>query len=397
MPKMTQKSVQRSLSELLEATEDGRTLSLRPVELDPELKKCIQQAGGGSRIDHPLIPMGPYDPSRNELYNAQLRSNREQLLEAEGKRDWLTYLLIHEPDWRLTTFLDMVPKVDDASYWQLLGCVYTDAEVAVADDLYWRLFDSRRGLKDQLMLEQERQLVDELPDEFVVYRGYSSKGHRRGLSWSLDYSVARGFGDRNATWFGGSSCVIRAWACKSQVHAVFTRRNELEVVVRPNLLRDIRIVRRPCRPAWLQSLWKIHADIFSKRLVTRHGPCHWFKVEKNGLAIAKRATGCDVEVIRAFAVLHDCRRLNEEHDPKHGARAAALCKKLHRAGDLPLSRAQLDLLVHACAHHTDGDTSSDPTIGACWDADRLDLIRVGVIPDQKFFSSVAAFGLRFRT
>lgn len=32
----------------------------------------------------------------------------------------------------------------------------------------------------------------------------------------------------------------------------------------------------------------------------------------------------------------------------------------------------------ACRDHEFGRTSSDPTIGSCWDANRLDLDRVGV-------------------
>jgi uncharacterized protein len=38
------------------------------------------------------------------------------------------------------------------------------------------------------------------------------------------------------------------------------------------------------------------------------------------------------------------------------------------------------LLFEACRLHTDGLTSSEPTVQACWDADRLDLGRVGITP-----------------
>ena len=40
--------------------------------------------------------------------------------------------------------------------------------------------------------------------------------------------------------------------------------------------------------------------------------------------------------------------------------------------------------------HTGGGLSKDPTIGTCWDADRLDLPRVGVIPTPDFLSTAAA-------
>ncbi|HUR00758.1 MAG TPA: hypothetical protein VM166_15010, partial [Gemmatimonadaceae bacterium] len=41
---------------------------------------------------------------------------------------------------------------------------------------------------------------------------------------------------------------------------------------------------------------------------------------------------------------------------------------------------RFEKLFEACRLHTDGLTDADPTLQACWDADRLDLGRVGVTP-----------------
>jgi uncharacterized protein len=60
------------------------------------------------------------------------------------------------------------------------------------------------------------------------------------------------------------------------------------------------------------------------------------------------------------------------------------------AGLLPLEPAQLERLAAACDGHTDGFISDDPTVGACWDADRLDLPRVGIKPDARLLSTAAA-------
>jgi hypothetical protein len=38
--------------------------------------------------------------------------------------------------------------------------------------------------------------------------------------------------------------------------------------------------------------------------------------------------------------------------------------------------------------------TDDPTVGACWDADRLDLPRVGVTVDPRLLSTAAARNLR---
>jgi uncharacterized protein len=52
-----------------------------------------------------------------------------------------------------------------------------------------------------------------------------------------------------------------------------------------------------------------------------------------------------------------------------------------------LADEHFELLHHACAWHTHGRLSDDPTIGTCWDADRLDLGRVGTRPEARFMST----------
>ena len=111
-----------------------------------------------------------------------------------------------------------------------------------------------------------------------------------------------------------------------------------------------------------------------------HGLPHWLRVRENGLRLA-RETGADTAIVELFALLHDACRRNEDHDPGHGRRGADLARELARAGELPdLGATGLELLCHACAHHTDGTTEGDVTVLTCWDADRLDLGRVGILP-----------------
>jgi uncharacterized protein len=54
-----------------------------------------------------------------------------------------------------------------------------------------------------------------------------------------------------------------------------------------------------------------------------------------------------------------------------------------------LDRDRLDLLKQAVRYHTSGLTSPDPTIGTCWDADRLDIGRVGITLSGRYMSTVA--------
>ena len=119
-----------------------------------------------------------------------------------------------------------------------------------------------------------------------------------------------------------------------------------------------------------------------------HGVGHWARVLENGLRLAK-ATGANVEVVQLFAVFHDACRINEGHDPGHGKRGAELATEL-RGDWLNLADADFDLLYEACAGHTDGGTEADITIQTCWDSDRLDLGRVGTVPDPKRLCTPAA-------
>jgi uncharacterized protein len=119
-----------------------------------------------------------------------------------------------------------------------------------------------------------------------------------------------------------------------------------------------------------------------------HGLAHWEQVGQNGLALAAETEGADAEVVLLFALFHDSMRLNDGYDPDHGRRGSGLAREL--ANLVPLERGRLDLLCAACDDHADGLVSGDPTIGACWDADRLDLPRVGIRLDPGLLSTGAA-------
>ena len=119
-----------------------------------------------------------------------------------------------------------------------------------------------------------------------------------------------------------------------------------------------------------------------------HGVSHWARVLENGRRLAE-TTGADVEVVELFAVLHDSRRINEGTDPEHGPRAAEFARSLRgRLFDLP--DREFGLLHRACAGHTHERTHPDVTIRTCWDADRLDLGRVGITPHPSLLCTEVA-------
>ena len=132
-------------------------------------------------------------------------------------------------------------------------------------------------------------------------------------------------------------------------------------------------------------LWAVAESEFRLGANSVHGPDHWRRVEQNATLLAAE-TGADLLVVCLFAVLHDARRQGESTDAGHGPRAAAWAGEL-RGEYFELDDDRFELLVYACAWHDAGQVSSDPTVGTCWDADRLDLPRVGITPDPALMST----------
>lgn len=121
-----------------------------------------------------------------------------------------------------------------------------------------------------------------------------------------------------------------------------------------------------------------------------HGPSHWLRVRANGLALAERTPGADPLVVETFALLHDAKRQDDWTDIGHGERAGDFARRLHDDGLLPLASDQLEALAEACAWHEHGRVSTEPTVGCCWDADRLDLSRLQRRPRAPLLSTAAA-------
>lgn len=134
----------------------------------------------------------------------------------------------------------------------------------------------------------------------------------------------------------------------------------------------------PTTPIDLRPLVREILDGYALPQNGDHGVSHWARVLTNGLRLCE-ATGAHVEVVRLFAIFHDSRRINEGHDPDHGQRGADFASEL-RGSLFDLSEADFQRLHRACVGHTHERTHPDVTIQTCWDSDRLDLGRVGIVP-----------------
>ena len=119
-----------------------------------------------------------------------------------------------------------------------------------------------------------------------------------------------------------------------------------------------------------------------------HSLDHWVRVLANGRRLAP-VTGANLNVVELFSAFHDSRRINEGRDPEHGVRGAQFAVEM-RGLWFEATNREMELLRYACEHHSNGLTEADVTVQTCWDADRLDLGRVGTTPRAEFLCTGAA-------
>lgn len=88
-----------------------------------------------------------------------------------------------------------------------------------------------------LMDDEERSRLQSLEDPVTVYRGVTSYNAKnvKALSWTLDENVAQWFAHR----YGEQGTVYQAQIRKGDIYAIFTGRNESEVIVDPAQLVNI--------------------------------------------------------------------------------------------------------------------------------------------------------------
>lgn len=219
-----------------------------------------------------------------------------------------------------------------------------------------------------MMDEDSRALFKSLPKEVAIYRGYQTR-NRQGFAWSLSPAKALWFARRFSP---PRYNVVRGVIPRSDIVAVLAGRGEYEVVAYPSYVKKQQIVQPLARPEHLQRLLRETTAAFVLPMRhSHHGPEHWERVERNAIALCAANEKADLEICRLFAICHDCKRENEDKDPEHGHRAADWIKD--HLNLVPVRGDRLEKLLEACRYHNDGQVSKDPTIGTCWDADRLDL------------------------
>lgn len=138
------------------------------------------------------------------------------------------------------------------------------------------------------------------------------------------------------------------------------------------------------RPSWEIILGEAsrHALLYASPV---HGVMHWRGVAATGLDLCGLSPVSDPDIVLAFAIVHDCCRVDEMDDPEHGSRAAHFVERSATLLNM-LGEERTAVLSTACRFHNKGTTTSCPTVGACWDADRYNLLRLDRKPGSHLLS-----------
>lgn len=123
-----------------------------------------------------------------------------------------------------------------------------------------------------------------------------------------------------------------------------------------------------------------------------HGLQHFKRVEANGLMLCEEYPQVPQKLVIWFAYLHDFKRTGDGEDKGHGERSARYVDQIRNTYLSDLSDSEIETLKKACALHNKGIKTGDLAIDVCFDADRLDLGRVGNTPNPALMCS--PYGVR---
>lgn len=114
-----------------------------------------------------------------------------------------------------------------------------------------------------------------------------------------------------------------------------------------------------------------------------HGFSHLRRVAWTAGRLAVMS-GANVESCIVAGFLHDCARTNDGDGSGHARDSAILADSILKSHFPHLNRAEI---CECIAEHADGKTTSHLLTGCVWDADRLDLVRLGLNVNPELMST----------
>lgn len=204
-----------------------RLLKESSEPLHPDLVPYFEADGAlGAQVRHPLVYQVPL--WSNGSANAYYLQKKKDLGKALEEKNYNRVVYLHERPYRLQAFIQIAKYLSDEKYWSFLASIWTDTENAWQNLDEWRkLFNSSRPKRQRLMDRDEVLAYDSLPNTVKIYRGCQKGINEDGISWTLKRDKAEWF----ATRFSKDGVVLEKEIQKKDIIAVFTNRNEFEVII----------------------------------------------------------------------------------------------------------------------------------------------------------------------
>lgn len=226
----------------------GGSITQIRKRLPAKLRKHAQSAGPWPMFHHPLCVIVPFFGGEGEIEQIvkSIEAKEERLEEFKKLGKPHAGLFLYERPYRFEAIHGMRSegcfKDNEEEFWECLAEVWIDSENIYQHHREWcELLDEaaqHNFMMEAMMNQDEWELLMLLSGEdknLEVYRGAVEGENERGLSWTMDRERAGWFAER----FGKGGKVWKTTVSpRTDIVAIFTGRNEDEVVLRPSFLTD---------------------------------------------------------------------------------------------------------------------------------------------------------------
>jgi hypothetical protein len=213
---------------------------MKEEPLHDDLVSYIRQVGAiGDMVHHPLV-VSAMSMGRNRCshINGLYAQKKEAVATAVAEHRWSRAIMLHERPYRFDALMAMTDKGlehGSVEFWEAVGQVWIDSENIHESFKQWlEVWRSNPANRHHVMSETDRAGYSGLPKKVRLYRGFSWRGTKLGLSWTTSRKKAIWFANRFED--RDSGYVITATVAKDNVLAYFNGRNEVECVVDPEVI-----------------------------------------------------------------------------------------------------------------------------------------------------------------
>jgi hypothetical protein len=230
----------------------GVSLLMKDIWKDPLVKKLLTPDQIAS-MQKTMSKMEAMDAEAKKRGLDPGRTPDERRRFALRMRDFSGYVLSFHPQERFGAFLEIVPQLTDPEYWEMVREVWMTQETIRPNERKWlELLQSPRACREALMSQAERTELAAMLDQIEIWRGCGTPSGVKGLSWTSRRKQADFFAEyacdarrRFMTGEAGTEPLVVSAVCrKADVLAYFTEREESEIVLDPDCLRSVTILRK---------------------------------------------------------------------------------------------------------------------------------------------------------